>query len=133
MPSHCFPPSCWLLCSRSLSAQGRILNRFSRDQDVIDNALADSLRMLSFLSFSILGTLVMMCFVQPFFALALGPILSLYYYFQMVYRRVNREIKRFDSTSRSPLFSHFAESLTVAGHARASSGGGREGGREDGS
>jgi hypothetical protein len=28
------------------------------------------------------------------------------------YRRVNREVKRMDSTSRSPLFSHFSETLT---------------------
>ena len=27
----------------------------------------------------------------------------------MIYRRVNREIKRMDSTSRSPLFAHFSE------------------------
>jgi ATP-binding cassette subfamily C (CFTR/MRP) protein 1 len=91
---------------------GRVLNRFSRDQDIIDNNLSESLRMLSFLSASIIGILIMMCFVQPFFILALGPILYMYWYFQHVYRRVNREIKRMDSTSRSPLFAHFSETLT---------------------
>lgn len=79
---------------------------------MIDNSLADSLRMLSFLSASIIGVLVMMCVVQPYFLIALAPILYMYYYFQNVYRRVNREIKRMDSTSRSPLFSFFAETLT---------------------
>jgi ABC-type multidrug transport system fused ATPase/permease subunit len=37
---------------------------------------------------------------------------ALYYYFQLVFRRVNREVKRFDSTSRSPLFAHFSETLS---------------------
>ena len=89
-----------------------MLNRFSRDQDVIDNNLSDSLRMLSFLTSGILGVLVIMCYTQPWFTLALVPILIMYYYFQNVYRRVNREVKRMDSTSRSPLFAHFSETLT---------------------
>jgi ABC-type multidrug transport system fused ATPase/permease subunit len=88
------------------------LNRFSRDQDVVDNSIADSLRMLLNLAMSILGILVMMVYIQVYFILALAPILWCYWYFQRQYRRVNREIKRMDSTSRSPLFSHFSETLT---------------------
>jgi hypothetical protein len=55
---------------------GRVLNRFSRDQDVIDNSLSDSLRMLTFLFSAIVGVLVLMCYVQPYFTVALVPILS---------------------------------------------------------
>ena len=40
--------------------------------------------MLWNLSFNLCGMLAMMCFVQPWFAIALVPILYCYWYFQRV-------------------------------------------------
>jgi hypothetical protein len=56
----------------------------AQDQDIIDSSLADSLRLLSNLSVFISGLLVMMCVVQPWFSVALLPLLYFYWYFQRV-------------------------------------------------
>ena len=47
----------------------------------------------------------------PVFALLIVPIGALYVYIQRYYLRTNRELKRLDSVSKSPIYAHFQESL----------------------
>ena len=47
-----------------------------------------------------------------FFLFFFPPCVPVHCFWLQAYRRVNREVKRMDSTSRSPLFSHFSETLT---------------------
>jgi len=90
---------------------GRILNRFSKDTYTIDEVLMTSI--YSYLStlFSVLTTVGVVGFVTPWFLLALVPPAFLYYFTQQYYVASSRELKRLDSVSRSPIFSHFAETL----------------------
>ena len=98
---------------------GRIINRFSKDQDVIDSLLMDTLRMMVFMSLMITATFIMIAVVTPFFLVALAPIMVVYYAVQKKYRETSRELKRLESISRSPLFSHFSETLTGLATIRA--------------
>jgi ATP-binding cassette subfamily C (CFTR/MRP) protein 1 len=91
---------------------GRIINRFSRDQDVIDSLLLDSIRMFFNMTFGLVATFVLICVLLPYFTIALGPIMLMYLYVQSFYRSTSREIKRLDSITKSPLFAHFSETLT---------------------
>src|SRR5947209_4210366 len=46
---------------------GRIINRFSKDQDVIDTVLMDSIRMFSGMVLGTIGTFVLIEYIQPWF------------------------------------------------------------------
>jgi ATP-binding cassette subfamily C (CFTR/MRP) protein 1 len=98
---------------------GRIINRFSRDQDIIDSTLMDTLRMIIFMVCIVLATFIMIIIVTPLFCIPLLPILIVYYMVQRSYRHTSREIKRIESISRSPLFAHFSETLTGLATIRA--------------
>ncbi|KAL7754318.1 hypothetical protein RI367_000299 [Sorochytrium milnesiophthora] len=90
---------------------GRIISRFSRDQDLIDTMLHDGFRGLLISALTALSTLVLIVVVTPWFAAPLVPLLALYYYVQTFYRATSRELKRLDSVARSPMVAHYSETL----------------------
>ncbi|KAL2915615.1 hypothetical protein HK105_204800 [Polyrhizophydium stewartii] len=98
---------------------GRIINRFSKDQDGIDTALIEAFRMfLETLSLS-LASFALIIYATPMFVIPFVPVLVIYYLVQMVYRRSSRELKRLDSITRSPLFAHIGETLNGTATVRA--------------
>lgn len=98
---------------------GRILNRFSKDQDTLDTSLpANFNQMLSF-GFMVFGSLITIGAVLPTFFVCLLPISWLYFKAAQSYRPFSREIKRLISVVRSPVFSCFGEALHGASTIRA--------------
>ena len=59
------------------------------------------------------------CYGFPWFPIILVPALCLYFLFQRFYRRASREAKRIESIAKSPIFSHFSDSLKVSSFALA--------------
>ncbi|PIL29785.1 ATP-binding cassette transporter [Ganoderma sinense ZZ0214-1] len=53
---------------------GRIMNRFSKDIDTIDNTLGDALRMLVGTMSAILGAVILIAIVLPWFLIAVGVV-----------------------------------------------------------
>ncbi|XP_044001771.1 multidrug resistance-associated protein 1 isoform X9 [Aphidius gifuensis] len=98
---------------------GRILNRFGKDTDVVDNTLPMVLRMWSNCFFSVIATLVVISYSTPAFSLLILPIGIIYYFIQRFYVATSRQLKRLESVSRSPIYSHFSESVTGAQTIRA--------------
>ncbi|KAI9339972.1 P-loop containing nucleoside triphosphate hydrolase protein [Obelidium mucronatum] len=98
---------------------GRIMNRFSKDQDNIDNTLPDSFRMFFSTFGNTISTFVLIIYATPLFLTFLVPVLGLYYYIQNIYRSTSRELKRLDSISRSPLYANFGSTLTGLATIRA--------------
>ena len=98
---------------------GRILNRFSKDIYTIDETLPDS--MFSFLStiFQVIGTVVTISVVTPAFLITVPFLTVVYLRVQRYYIATSRQIKRWDSVLRSPIFSHFTESLEGMSSIRA--------------
>jgi ABC-type multidrug transport system fused ATPase/permease subunit len=90
---------------------GRVLVRFSKDTDAVDNALVMNMGMLGMCIFFVAGSLAAIIFATPWFAIAVVPILVIYVYVNNYFRNAARETKRFDSITRSPIFAHFSESL----------------------
>ena len=98
---------------------GRIMNRFSKDVDTIDNTVSESMRMF-FITFSnVIGAFVLIALIVPWFLIAVAIVMTLYYLLSIYYRASAREMKRLDAILRSLLYAHFSESLTGLATIRA--------------
>ncbi|KAG0695501.1 ABC transporter [Suillus ampliporus] len=91
---------------------GRIMNRFAKDIDTVDNFIGDSLRMLTATASQIIGAIILISIILPYFLAVVFVILICYYYAALFYRASARELKRLDALLRSSLYSHFSESLS---------------------
>ena len=91
---------------------GRIINRFSKDQDAIDNLLPESLRGVLSTFINIAFALIIVIFNSFYAVFLIIPLLLIYYYYQKLYRDTSRELKRLDNLSKSPLIAQFSETLT---------------------
>ncbi|KAJ3067917.1 hypothetical protein HDU98_008890 [Podochytrium sp. JEL0797] len=98
---------------------GRIINRFSKDQDNIDNTLPDAFRMFLSTFANSIATFALIIYATPYFAVVLFPVLGVYYLIQNLYRATSRELKRLDSISRSPLYANFGSTLAGLATIRA--------------
>ncbi|KAF5367964.1 hypothetical protein D9758_004466 [Tetrapyrgos nigripes] len=91
---------------------GRIMNRFSKDIDTIDNVVGEAMRQFLGTMVQVIGSVVLVSIIIPWFLIAIAFILLLYYYIAIFYRASAREIKRLDAVLRSSLYSHFSESIS---------------------
>ncbi|CUA69652.1 ABC transporter C family member 12 [Rhizoctonia solani] len=98
---------------------GRIMNRLTKDIDTIDNTLGDALRMLTATMSQILGAIILIAILLPWFLIPVISILIIYYWVALFYRSSARELKRLDAILRSSLYGHFSESLSGLATIRA--------------
>ncbi|CAL8283935.1 unnamed protein product [Arctogadus glacialis] len=92
---------------------GRMVNRFAKDIFTVDEALPQCFRSWLLCLLSVVGTLFVICLTTPIFAAVIIPLAVVYYFVQRFYVGTTRQLRRLDSVSRSPIYSHFGE--TVAG------------------
>merc|ERR1711903_200910 len=95
---------------------GRIINRFSRDMEIIDNTLTASIIQLMGCISNVQITVVMVTVAAaasptPYVILAWVPIVALYVLLQRYFVPTTRETQRLESISRSPIYAHFGESV----------------------
>ncbi|KAI1765555.1 ATP-binding cassette transporter protein YOR1-like protein [Hypoxylon sp. FL1150] len=98
---------------------GRITNRFSRDVDVMDNNLADAMRMYFLTMAMIISVFALIIAFFYYFAIALVPLAILFVLAASYYRASAREVKRFESVLRSVVFAKFGEGLNGVASIRA--------------
>ncbi|XP_044597664.1 multidrug resistance-associated protein 1 isoform X4 [Cotesia glomerata] len=98
---------------------GRIISRFAKDVDVLDTSLPQQISDCVYCSFEVIATLVVISYSTPIFIAIIVPIGVLYYFIQRFYVATSRQLKRLESVSRSPIYSHFGESITGAQTIRA--------------
>ncbi|CAK4711149.1 unnamed protein product [Aphanomyces euteiches] len=90
---------------------GRILNRFSRDLDIVDSLLPN-LFLDILQTFFIAASSMLVCAVSSIYvALSFLPVIGLFYVMGEFFKKSSRELKRLEGVSRSPIFSSFAETL----------------------
>uniref|UniRef100_A0A8C1DPF8 ATP-binding cassette, sub-family C (CFTR/MRP), member 3 n=1 Tax=Cyprinus carpio carpio TaxID=630221 RepID=A0A8C1DPF8_CYPCA len=98
---------------------GRIINRFSKDIYVIDEVLPSTVLMFLGTFFASVSTMIVIIFSTPIFALVIVPLMLLYCCVQRFYVATSRQLKRLESVSRSPIYSHFSETITGTSVIRA--------------
>ena len=80
--------------------------------DEADTLLRRSLGSMFSCLMETVGALVLAAVVTDgLLGIALVPVLGMYYIILQYYRHCSRELKRIESVTKSPIFSHFAESL----------------------
>ncbi|XP_032455621.1 multidrug resistance-associated protein 1 isoform X6 [Nasonia vitripennis] len=98
---------------------GRIISRFAKDVDVLDTSLPQQISDTIYCTFEVIATLVVISYSTPIFISVIVPTGLLYYFIQRFYVATSRQLKRLESVSRSPIYSHFGESVTGAQTIRA--------------
>ena len=96
-----------------------IPTRFAKDVDVCDNTLPQNLRSWLSTFANFIGTIVVIISVVPWFGIVIVPIAIIFYFVQKIYVNTARQLKRLESVSRSPIYSHFGETLSGASTIRA--------------
>ncbi|KAF9488932.1 multidrug resistance-associated ABC transporter [Pleurotus eryngii] len=91
---------------------GRILTRFSKDQDVLDGQLPAVLYSFMATIMSMFGTAGLVFYTFPYLGILFAPMAVVYYAIAKYYRRTSIETKRLDSLMRSRLYASYSEALT---------------------
>ncbi|XP_051815787.1 canalicular multispecific organic anion transporter 1 isoform X2 [Acanthochromis polyacanthus] len=91
---------------------GRVVNRFAKDIFTIDETIPQTVRSWIMCLLGVLGTLVGISLATPIFVAVLVPLAVIYYFVQRFYIATSRQLRRLDSVSRSPIYSHFGETVS---------------------
>ncbi|XP_033865352.2 ATP-binding cassette sub-family C member 4-like isoform X1 [Acipenser ruthenus] len=90
---------------------GRILNRFSKDIGQLDSLLALTFADFIQISLQIVGVIAVAVSVIPWIIIPLIPLLIIFIILRRYFLQTSRDVKRLESTTRSPVFSHLSSSL----------------------
>ncbi|KDO29297.1 hypothetical protein SPRG_05834 [Saprolegnia parasitica CBS 223.65] len=102
-----------------LTPVGRILNRFSSDLDQVDSQLPFfGILFLQFL-FQILAVALVCAATSPFILILYLPLIYLFYKIQVYYNVSSGDLKRMDSTTRSPVVNLISETINGLSTIRA--------------
>ncbi|PVH72950.1 putative ATP-binding cassette transporter [Cadophora sp. DSE1049] len=91
---------------------GITTNRFSQDMTIIDTELPYSLVDFSLSMIVTIMGAILMCLSAGYFAITVPPIILLVWILQKYYLRTSRQMRLLDLEAKSPLYSHFIESLS---------------------
>nr|XP_040058389.1 multidrug resistance-associated protein 4-like isoform X2 [Gasterosteus aculeatus aculeatus] len=90
---------------------GRILNRFSKDIGYLDSLLpwtfVDFIQVL----LQVIGVIAVAAVILPWILIPVVPLFAVFLFLRFYFLQTSRDIKRLESTTRSPVFSHLSSSL----------------------
>ncbi|XP_077621782.1 multidrug resistance-associated protein 1-like isoform X2 [Crocuta crocuta] len=98
---------------------GQIINRFTKDMFIIDMRFHYYLRTWVNCTLDVIGTILVIVGALPLFILGVIPLAFLYFIIQRYYVASSRQIRRLAGASRSPIISHFSETLSGVSTIRA--------------
>lgn len=98
---------------------GRILNRFSKDLDVVDSYVAEEFNALIVTFAVIISTVILIIRIDYRMCAILIIPFAIGYFLQSTFRTISRQIQRLNAQNFSPLMSHFSETFAGLGSIRA--------------
>uniref|UniRef100_A0A8D3D247 Multidrug resistance-associated protein 1 n=1 Tax=Scophthalmus maximus TaxID=52904 RepID=A0A8D3D247_SCOMX len=90
---------------------GNLVNRFAKEMDTIDSVIPSIIKMFMGSMFSVLAACVVILIATPLVAIIIPVFGLLYFFVQRIYVATSRQLKRLESVSRSPIYTHFNETL----------------------
>uniref|UniRef100_A0A671WVL8 ABC-type glutathione-S-conjugate transporter n=1 Tax=Sparus aurata TaxID=8175 RepID=A0A671WVL8_SPAAU len=102
-----------------VTPSGNLLNRFSKEIDAIDCMIPDGLKMMLGYLFKLLEICIILLLATPFTGLVLLPLTCVYILIQSFYVASSCQLRRLEAVSRSPIYSHFNETVQGASVIRA--------------
>jgi len=90
---------------------GRILNRFSKDVGVLDELLPKAFVVSIQRVLMVFASITVPTVTNPWLLFLVVPLIVLVLHISNYYLKTSRELKRLESICRSPVFSHFSETL----------------------
>ncbi|KAI0452103.1 P-loop containing nucleoside triphosphate hydrolase protein [Xylaria acuta] len=91
---------------------GRIMNRLSRDAEVMDNQLPEALRMFLYTLAIIASIIVLLSYYFHYFLIALAPLTAGVLFAASYYKSSAGQFKRHEAILRSVMFARFGESVS---------------------
>lgn len=91
---------------------GRILNRFTKDTDALDNEISDNLRLFFTAIAKMIGVFILIIIYLPWFACAIPGIFVMFFLIANFYQASNREVKRLEAILRSFVYNNVNEVLS---------------------
>uniref|UniRef100_A0A4W5LVF6 ABC-type glutathione-S-conjugate transporter n=1 Tax=Hucho hucho TaxID=62062 RepID=A0A4W5LVF6_9TELE len=98
---------------------GNLLNRFAKEIDAIDCMIPDGLKMMLGYLFKLMEVCIIVMLATPFAAVVILPLAILYAFVQSFYVATSCQLRRLESVSRSPIYTHFNETVQGASVIRA--------------
>ncbi|KAJ3114501.1 hypothetical protein HDU96_002015 [Phlyctochytrium bullatum] len=90
---------------------GRIMNRMTKDMAAVDRSIGSSVGNTTYSILLILFIILAIARQIPILLVLLLPIGYIYFLIGQLFIRTCRSLKRLDSVARSPIYSHFSETL----------------------
>ncbi|KAK1668174.1 hypothetical protein QYE76_056333 [Lolium multiflorum] len=91
---------------------GRILNRASTDQSLVDTSIANKMGSIAFYVIQLSGIIAVMSQVAWQVFVVFVPIFAVCLWYQHYYIDTARELQRMVGTCKAPIIQHFVESIT---------------------
>ncbi|KAI9175330.1 hypothetical protein H9P43_006691 [Blastocladiella emersonii ATCC 22665] len=98
---------------------GRILNRFAKDMSQVDEQLPSLVFNFAQVLFLVVGAVVVIVVVLPWVALVVPFLAVLFLNLRRKFVGASRNLKRLESTTRSPVYAHLSDSLDALPVVRA--------------
>jgi ABC-type multidrug transport system fused ATPase/permease subunit len=102
-----------------VTPSGRIMNRLSKDQAVIDGQLLMAINGMIGQVFTVFSIIVICSYVVPWVLIIVPISMFMSYKIQRFYLHSSRELMRLESISRSPIVQNFSETISGSETIRA--------------
>ncbi|KAF2470780.1 P-loop containing nucleoside triphosphate hydrolase protein [Lindgomyces ingoldianus] len=98
---------------------GVTINHFSQDLTLIDGELLFAFFFVALNSTEALGMLIVIATAAPFLAVGFPVLLAVLYFVQRFYLRTSRQLRLLDLEAKSPLYTHFLDTMRGIATVRA--------------